>query len=310
MDLVIFSAIVFTIIIVWQLMRPKKLGGVPGEFPDEWRALLRSDVAYYLALDEAEQERFETLILRFLEHVRITGVGTDVEDIDRLLTAAGAIIPIFGLDDAWLYPGLHEVLLYPAHFDESFDFHSGGDEEERTILGMVGDGQMSRVMILSQPALRNGFKNSRDRRNVAIHEFAHLIDKADGVIDGVPDILLEHRFTAPWLKRIHSEVQKITQGSSDINPYGASRREEFFPVVAEYFFERPKQMRRNHPELYELLQVAFQQSMADRVLRRVKVGSVGRNAPCPCGSGRKYKRCCGKRGGRGLKSRINRERAA
>lgn len=21
---------------------------------------------------------------------------------------------------------------------------------------------------------------------------------------------------------------------------------------------------------------------------------IGRNAPCPCGSGRKYKRCCGK----------------
>ncbi len=25
-----------------------------------------------------------------------------------------------------------------------------------------------------------------------------------------------------------------------------------------------------------------------------KIGSVGRNEPCPCGSGRKYKKCCGK----------------
>ena len=24
---------------------------------------------------------------------------------------------------------------------------------------------------------------------------------------------------------------------------------------------------------------------------------VGRNAPCPCGSGKKYKQCCGKAGG-------------
>ncbi len=23
-------------------------------------------------------------------------------------------------------------------------------------------------------------------------------------------------------------------------------------------------------------------------------GEVGRNAPCPCGSGKKYKKCCGK----------------
>ena len=25
-----------------------------------------------------------------------------------------------------------------------------------------------------------------------------------------------------------------------------------------------------------------------------KVNKVGRNDPCPCGSGRKYKQCCGK----------------
>jgi len=24
-----------------------------------------------------------------------------------------------------------------------------------------------------------------------------------------------------------------------------------------------------------------------------EAGAVGRNAPCPCGSGRKFKRCCG-----------------
>ena len=27
--------------------------------------------------------------------------------------------------------------------------------------------------------------------------------------------------------------------------------------------------------------------------RRTRVRKVGRNAPCPCGSGKKYKRCCG-----------------
>ena len=25
-----------------------------------------------------------------------------------------------------------------------------------------------------------------------------------------------------------------------------------------------------------------------------KAGEVGRNDPCPCGSGKKYKKCCGK----------------
>jgi uncharacterized protein YecA (UPF0149 family) len=28
-----------------------------------------------------------------------------------------------------------------------------------------------------------------------------------------------------------------------------------------------------------------------------KPGAVGRNQPCPCGSGKKYKHCCGKNAG-------------
>jgi len=31
-----------------------------------------------------------------------------------------------------------------------------------------------------------------------------------------------------------------------------------------------------------------------RQLRTSSGGSVGRNAPCPCGSGQKYKKCCGR----------------
>ncbi|MDY6954197.1 MAG: SEC-C metal-binding domain-containing protein [Thermodesulfobacteriota bacterium] len=27
---------------------------------------------------------------------------------------------------------------------------------------------------------------------------------------------------------------------------------------------------------------------------RRKEKKIGRNAPCPCGSGKKYKKCCGK----------------
>jgi preprotein translocase subunit SecA len=33
---------------------------------------------------------------------------------------------------------------------------------------------------------------------------------------------------------------------------------------------------------------------SNRNARPVGGAKVGRNAPCPCGSGRKYKRCCGK----------------
>ncbi|MBN2728108.1 MAG: SEC-C domain-containing protein [Bacteroidales bacterium] len=38
----------------------------------------------------------------------------------------------------------------------------------------------------------------------------------------------------------------------------------------------------------------FRQKMDKRKLQ-LKSADVGRNAPCPCGSGKKYKRCCGRK---------------
>ena len=60
-------------------------------------------------------------MMLFFSRIRITGVGTEVEDIDKVLIAASAIIPIFGFPD-WEYMNLHEVLLYPDSFNhETFN---------------------------------------------------------------------------------------------------------------------------------------------------------------------------------------------
>ena len=38
------------------------------------------------------------------------------------------------------------------------------------------------------------------------------------------------------------------------NKYGATNPAEFFAVVTESFYEKPKQFKKKHPELYEELQ--------------------------------------------------------
>ena len=82
------------------------------------------------------------------------------------------------------------MLIYPDTFNHNFETEGAG----RRILGMVGTGYMNGVMILSKKALRDGFSNTSDKRNTAIHEFVHLIDKMDGYIDGVPEILLKQSY--------------------------------------------------------------------------------------------------------------------
>jgi len=256
-------------------------------FPTEWRTILIQKVTFYHALSPVDKGRFEKEVHYFIANYRITGINTTVETVDKILVAASAVIPIFGFDN-WHYTHLYEVLLYPSAFNEKFETAGAG----RSILGMVGTGYMEGKMILSKQALHHGFSNETDKKNTAIHEFVHLIDKADGTIDGIPEALLEKQYAIPWLDLINKKMDEIYADTSDINPYGGTNREEFFAVTSEYFFERPKMLSQKHPELYGLLKQVFDQDMAAHGLNRKK-HSIGRNSPCPCNSGKKFKNCCG-----------------
>lgn len=262
---------------------------VPREpFPESWREILDREVLFYHSLSVEEKLRFESKVQEFLLNCRITGIKTEVSLTDKLLVASSAIIPIFGFD-SWKYTNIREVLLYPKMFDENYQFEG---ESDKRILGMVGNQSMEGIMILSKEALRLGFKNESDKQNTAIHEFVHLIDKTDGEIDGLPKVLMDKQYALPWINLMNREIDRIYARKSDINPYGGTNRAEFFSVISEYFFERPKLLEEKHPDLYALLEKIFNQDMADRNLSK-KAKVIGRNDPCYCESGEKFKHCCG-----------------
>ena len=219
---------------------------------DSHRQILSEQVPFYQQLDDTRKTEFENRIQQFLSQVKITGVNTVVEDLDKLLIAASAVIPIFNFP-GWEYIHLHEVLLYPDSFNHKFEQQGNG----RDVLGMVGSGALNHVMILSQHQLRQAFINKTGKDNTAIHEFVHLVDKTDGDIDGIPAFILEKKYIQPWLQLMQHEIKLINENDSDINPYGATNEAEFFAVVSEYFFERPKLLKEKHPELYELLEKIF-----------------------------------------------------
>lgn len=277
------------IIIAIKLVRNKGIKKPKKAFPPEWRMILFERVNYYRALDEAEKGRFEYEVQKFLLNKKVTGINTEIDDIDRLLIASGAVMPIFGFPQ-WDYLHLDEVILYPSLFNENHETSGDG----RAIKGMVGSGYMDGKMILSKASLRHGFKNTTDKKNVAIHEFTHLIDKTDGKIDGIPKVIMDNQNALPWFDLIIKNIEDIYQDDSDINPYGATDPSEFLAVATEYFFERPKLMKVKHPELYHAMEIIFNQKMAQRHLESLSKKKTGRNDPCPCGSGKKHKHCCGK----------------
>ena len=287
--LIIFGLALVAFMIFWIFLYNKPMYRISGEFPLEWKKLLQKHIHFYQNLDEKDKSLFQKKIRNFLKQVRITGIRTEVSDLDRLLVAASAVIPLFSFP-TWKYRYLSEVLLYPATFDREFNM----ENPEEVISGMVGSGRnMEGVMILSQKSLRSGFKNTTDKHNVGIHEFVHILDKQDGEIDGIPGNLNDKAYAKPWLQLMHKEMGKIRKGKSDIDTYAGTSEEEFLAVASEYFFERPKLFKDKHPGLYRLLKKVYHQDMVRRLKKPFqKARRIGRNDPCPCGSGKKFKKCC------------------
>jgi Mlc titration factor MtfA (ptsG expression regulator) len=256
-------------------------------FPASWKQVLQSHVAFFRALPGHEKERFQKLVKVFLDEVRITGIRTEVDDTVRVLVAASAVIPIFGFQD-WEYHRLGEVLIYPDSFGEKYQTTGNADEN---ILGMVGLKHLSGVMILSKPSLLGGFDNPSSKDNVGVHEFVHLVEEEEadhGLPPEVPWQAVKH-----WVQYVAQELSHPRKNRSYINSYAYTNEHEFLAVLAEYFFKSPDFLQKKDPQLYAMLREMFHQDTRS-LLQLPSSGRkrYGRNAPCPCGSGKKFKHCC------------------
>jgi len=227
-------------------------------FPESWRSILNEHVRFYSDLNDAQKTDFEKRVQLFLTTKKINPIDTEIDDSIKIMVAASAIIPMLAFPE-FNYPGLREILIYPNSFDEEFQTQRFEGHEEH-IIGMVGDQFMNGTMIISKPDLISAYDGGNHKSNVGIHEFIHLVDDLDGGIDGVPEIILNNAYVAPWLRLIKDEMKRIEHGHSDISPYALTSNAEFLAVVSEYFFDNPEKFKRIHPELYKYLSTIFHQN--------------------------------------------------
>jgi Mlc titration factor MtfA (ptsG expression regulator) len=223
-------------------------------FPEAWKKILHRHVSFYRNLAEDERGYFEKRVRIFLAEKKITGVEVKIGDLERLLVASAALIPVFRIAD-WEYDSLDEVLLYPRGFDDEYDFSSGRGD----VLGMVAD--HTSAVILSARELRGDFRTGK-WHNTAIHEFLHRIDEEDGVMDGVPSLLLDREHAAMWKAMRQRETRRMESGESPLDPYALTDEAEFFAVAGETFFSDPGLLEKGSPALYDIMRLIFRQDPA------------------------------------------------
>ncbi len=235
-----------------------------GEFGEVNRNILKNHVSFYNALTSYEKRAFEYRVAEFIVNYKFSGKNTEVNNKDKILIAASAIIPIFSFPD-WRYRRLKEIIIFPDNFNKSWQTQ----KSDCNIRGLVGYGYLDGKLLVSRTALYEGFVMHDDRRNTSIHEFIHLIDMEDGKVDGIPEKLLEHKYTIPWLFIMKKEVIRIHKGYSDIHPYATTNQGEFLAVLAEYFFERPEDFKNEHPRLFFVMEEMFKPTKS--IYKRKKI---------------------------------------
>jgi len=235
-------------------------------FPAAWDAILAKNVPYFARLSPEDQEEIRDLVQIFLDEKEFEGCGgLDVDDEIRVTIAAQACILLLHREND-IYPDLETILVYPhAYLDTRPRTLEGGivveDGETR-----LGESWTRGVVVLAWDAVLGGARDMHDGHNVVLHEFAHQLDSETGAADGAP-VLVNRSAYGPWARVLGAAYEGLLEDAAHgertvIDTYGAKNPAEFFAVVTETFFERPRALRARHPELYEQMRSFYRQDPA------------------------------------------------
>lgn len=227
------------------------------EFNPAWILILQKNLALYNRLPDDLRKRLHGLINVFLHEKVFSGYnGLEIDDEIRVTIAAQACMLLLNRDDE-LYPSLKNIYVYPGAF-RSMQETSDGMVTTMEEITRIGESWQRGHVVLSWQHSRQGAMDQDDGHNVVYHEFAHQLDHEDGAIDGTPVLDSAENYRA-WSEVFGQEYFRLREKISAnrqslIDGYGAVSEGEFFAVVTELFFERPRLFADEHPELYQQLE--------------------------------------------------------
>ena len=225
-------------------------------FPEEWKRIVRKNVPLYNRLPDSLKEQLHGLVHIFIAEKKFEGCGgLEITDEIRVTIATQASMLLLNRK-ATYFPKLHSVLVYPHTYVAKMASSNGTSKINGQSI-RLGESWQNGPVVLAWDSVQGGTLNITDARNVVLHEFAHQLDQEDNTADGAP--ILEHRSRyVTWARVLSKEYEalqrkKRKRRKSVMNKYGATNPAEFFAVTTETFFEKPKQMKKKHPELYDEL---------------------------------------------------------
>jgi len=243
----------------WRRHRRSRIAEEP--LPAEWQEILERNVPLYRALPRELKQELHGHIQLFLHDKTFEGFqGLDVTDEIRVTIAGNACILLLNRSHDQ-YANFSTIYLYPSTFVSQ---HTSYDGLVQSVgpSARLGESWHRGPVVLSWDSALAGSRDIKDGHNVVLHEFAHKLDGADGAVDGAPLFHQRSQYVS-WARVMKREFEELRQQASAgtqtlLDQYGATSPEEFFAVLVETFYEKPRQLKQRHPQLYAEMQACFQ----------------------------------------------------
>lgn len=231
----------FSFIRSWKRNRVKKRST-----PVTWYSCLDKYIPFYKRLTPSQKDRFLGDLKVFIEEKHFFGAREMkiTEEVKVVIGAAAVRLTLcLGLS---FYDRLTEIIVYPYDYEHP--------EEDGPMLGEAH--HQGGAVVLSWPAVLEGFLDPECGHNTAYHEFAHILDRASGAYDGTPELHEKEHYRA-WSEIMGYHFEQLENGAypqlEAMDEYGATNEAEFFAVATETFFSRPQALNQNTPDLYQQL---------------------------------------------------------
>ena len=250
-----------TLLITWKViqsnLRCKRRGALMREpIAESFPGFIEKNIPLYHRLPDDLKQQLHGLVNVFLAEKAFVGCGgQEITDEVRVTIAAQACMLLLNRKTHF-YPKLKTIYVYPHTYVAKGLMNDGGLIVEGKSV-RLGESWQNGPVVLTWDSVSGGASNIQDGRNVVFHEFAHQLDQEDGDADGAP-ILESRSCYRSWAAVLGEEYQRLCSKTlgrrrSMLNKYGATNPAEFFAVATEAFFEKPRQMHKKAPDLYEEL---------------------------------------------------------
>lgn len=235
-------------------------------FLPEWRELLDRRMPTWSLLTQPERDRVEFIALNLFADL-LWEASNDFEvtdDICITIAAEAALLLLeLPLDD---YPGVKSVLVHPHTVVLS--------GEHSQVKGIVSDGDYAILgqadlhgpVLIVWDAVLESARHPHSGHNVVFHEFAHRLDMLTGEADGTPAMETVEQ-SQRWIDVCTREYERVVEGhgGTSLRSYAGVNPAEFFAVASESFFDDPRTLRREHPDLYGVLSEYYRQDPVTRL---------------------------------------------